>query len=73
MFRSYANLCRDRHVIKKQAWRFGDALIMKGGKKKNINYNILHTELGKTEMLQSNHVKKEKTVYLKNQEIWEAH
>lgn len=38
---------------------------MKGGKKKNINYNSLHTELGKTEILQSIQAKKEKTAYLK--------
>lgn len=33
---------------------------MKGGKKKNINYNILHTELGKTEILTIIHAKNEK-------------
>lgn len=73
MFRSCANLCRARHATTKQALGSGDALIIKGGKKKSINYNILHAELGKTEILQSIRVKKEKTVYLKNQEMCETH
>lgn len=46
---------------------------MKGGKKKNINYNIFVYRVRETEILQSIHAIKEKTVYLNKQEICEAH